>query len=283
VEDGLVTRGPYAAVRHPQFLSAIGITFFVSRLFNPAGIPFSFACRGLDANWVLFTLALWLLAILEDRELVAHFGGSYQEYAGRVPRLFPTCGRARALWRRGRAQPAAGLTAELALRLLPLVHLAGLGLCAVAGGTLLVAGYKLALRGGPLDLVRSGDWPTALCWLGSAGFVAFGLWALFRLGVRRSLLWHPADDGLVTGGPYALVRHPQYLAAVGLTLLTTRPFDLLSGSVCVLGQCYRFGSHWLPYTLLLWLLAWLEDQALAARFGAGYEAYARRVPRLFPD
>lgn len=41
------------------------------------------------ANWVLFTAALWLLAVLEDRELAAHFGAEHEEYARRVPRLFP--------------------------------------------------------------------------------------------------------------------------------------------------------------------------------------------------
>jgi len=33
------------------------------------------------ANWVLFTAALWLLAVLEDRELAARFGAEYEEYA----------------------------------------------------------------------------------------------------------------------------------------------------------------------------------------------------------
>ena len=43
----------------------------------------------LDANWACFTLALWVLAILEEQELEAHFGEAYQAYARRVPRLFP--------------------------------------------------------------------------------------------------------------------------------------------------------------------------------------------------
>ena len=93
LDDGLITHGPYAFVRHPQFLSAIGVTFFGTRLFNP--VPFPLApydgyYHSLDVNWALFTLALWLLSILEDHELAAHFGKEYEEYARRVPRLFPT-------------------------------------------------------------------------------------------------------------------------------------------------------------------------------------------------
>ena len=88
LDDGLITHGPYALVRHPQFLSAIGITFFGMQLFNPA--EFYYASYGsLQTNWMLLTCALWTLAILEDHELAAHFGQQYDEYAGRVPRLFP--------------------------------------------------------------------------------------------------------------------------------------------------------------------------------------------------
>ena len=93
--DKLVVRGPYALVRHPQFLSAIGLTFFGTRLFNPSALRFPLAdpfayYHSLDINWALFAAALWLLAVLEDRELAAHFGAEYEEYARRVPRLFPT-------------------------------------------------------------------------------------------------------------------------------------------------------------------------------------------------
>jgi protein-S-isoprenylcysteine O-methyltransferase Ste14 len=87
-DDPLTTRGPYRIARHPQFLSAIGITFFGIQLFNPA--DFSFAIYGnLGANWSLFVLALWLLALLEERELFAHFGEAYREYSQHVPRLIP--------------------------------------------------------------------------------------------------------------------------------------------------------------------------------------------------
>jgi protein-S-isoprenylcysteine O-methyltransferase Ste14 len=39
--------------------------------------------------WLAGIVCLWLLSILEDRELAAHFGTQYEEYARRVPRLFP--------------------------------------------------------------------------------------------------------------------------------------------------------------------------------------------------
>jgi protein-S-isoprenylcysteine O-methyltransferase Ste14 len=88
LDDPLAVSGPYALVRHPQFLSAIGITFFGVRLFNPGAYSF-WSYGSLDLNWGLFTLALWVLSLLEDRELATHFGEQYREYAARVPRLLP--------------------------------------------------------------------------------------------------------------------------------------------------------------------------------------------------
>ncbi|MBN1797933.1 MAG: hypothetical protein JW822_05130 [Spirochaetales bacterium] len=93
LKDSLITRGPYGIVRHPQFLSAIGITFFSSVLFPAAqwgtGTIQTWIPAEASANWVMFTVALWILAIIEDRELALHFGEEYQAYASRVPRIFP--------------------------------------------------------------------------------------------------------------------------------------------------------------------------------------------------
>lgn len=92
LDDSLVTRGPYALVRHPQFLSVIGVTFFANRLFNPSGFPtvaYGAYHHSVDANWALFTVALWVLSIVEERELASHFGQEYDDYKRRVSRLFP--------------------------------------------------------------------------------------------------------------------------------------------------------------------------------------------------
>lgn len=79
-----------------------------------------------------------------------------------------------------------------------------------------------------------------------------------------------ADHRLVTGGPYALSRHPMYVgvshAALGALLL------------------YR---TWTPVLVLatvpgMALRSRQEERALAAEFGAAWEAYARRVPAWLP-
>jgi protein-S-isoprenylcysteine O-methyltransferase Ste14 len=88
-DDPLITTGPYSLVRHPQFLSVIGLIFFGIQLFNPGEFFLPFYYGNLGANWALFSLSLWLLSILEERELLAHFGDEFRDYAQKVPRLLP--------------------------------------------------------------------------------------------------------------------------------------------------------------------------------------------------
>lgn len=292
VEDRLVTTGPYALVRHPQFLSTIALTFFGMRLFDPVAVRRDaiWAYDTLYANWVLLVLALWLLSILEERELRAHFGAEYDAYARRVPRLVPTF---RPLWAGLGRLPAVQGSGSLARRLAAkvdawrggafsaLVRLAGLGLMAVACGTIVVAADHMKWGSGFGTTVPWRPWTDIVCWVAVAGFFAFGAWAV-ALDPRRWLPWHQSPPP-APRGPYALVRHPVYLAAIGVTLLTTRPFDPQPFQVFVLGSYYTFGSHWLPYTFLLWLLAVVEDWLLSARLGPAHEEYARGVPRLFPN
>lgn len=172
------------------------------------------------------------------------------------------------------------------------------GLSAVIrpAGILLIAAGWLALYApgnvpAPLRTPRGymlGWLPTrspteALAWLAVAGFFAFGVWALVTLGLRRSFLYRSVDDQLVTRGPYALVRHPQFLATIGMTFFATRVFQPQGFPFFAMpGYTHSIDANWLLFTLSLWVLAVLEDRELAAHFPE-YEAYARRVPRLLPN
>lgn len=78
---------------------------------------------------------------------------------------------------------------------------------------------------------------------------------------------------LATGGPYALVRHPQY----------TGIFLALFGEGVV---------HWptifsltaFPIIVIAYsLLARKEEQQMLKKFGGGYLKYQQQVPMLFPD
>lgn len=138
---------------------------------------------------------------------------------------------------------------------------------------------------GPVLWLPTGSPTDVLCWLAIAGFFGLGLWAVAVLGLRRSFLYRHLDDNLVTRGPYALVRHPQFLSAIGIAFFSALLFDPQRVRLFVDWAAYQHSplANAILFTLALWALAVLEDRELAAHFGPKYEDYARRVPRLFPN
>ncbi|MBO9712554.1 isoprenylcysteine carboxylmethyltransferase family protein [Sphingomonas sp.] len=139
-----------------------------------------------------------------------------------------------------------------------------LGFLAVGIGPLRVA---LATRSTPA--IAEG---AATLLLMAVTYVAF-LSASRAMGRNWSLVARTREDHeLVTSGPFSLVRHPIYS---GLFFF-------------LLAMALAFG-HWRGLVLgvpLYWIGAWLrvieEERLLRARFGAAYDAYARRVKRFVP-
>ena len=80
LEQGLLTEGIYARIRHPRYMEAllymIGCTLFANYL----------------ALYVMTVLCFpvgFAVVLLEERELRARFGAKYVEYCRRVPRFIP--------------------------------------------------------------------------------------------------------------------------------------------------------------------------------------------------
>lgn len=80
-ENRLAVTGPYAKVRHPQYIAFVLIMF------------------GFLLQWpTLLTLFMFpvllvmykRLAVAEESEMVRHFGAEYESYAKRTPRFFPS-------------------------------------------------------------------------------------------------------------------------------------------------------------------------------------------------
>lgn len=136
----------------------------------------------------------------------------------------------------------------------------------------------------PIGWLPTGNWTDVLCWLAIGAFFALGAWAVATLGLRRSFLFRHAGDRLITYGPYALVRHPQFLSAIGITFFGIRLFNPAEFPTFAYGAYFHsLDANWALFTVALWLLSILEDRELAAHFGEEYEEYARRVPRLVPN
>jgi len=112
----------------------------------------------------------------------------------------------------------------------------------------------------------------ALLYFPALGLYLWGLRTLGAMfgpstgfGVRLA-----AGHRLITTGPFALVRHPMYLAVIAAGiggLLLYRTWAMLAFAAAMFGLIVR---------------ARREEAALAAEFGATWEAYCRRVPPWLP-
>ncbi|HMP11613.1 MAG: isoprenylcysteine carboxylmethyltransferase family protein [Hydrogenophaga sp.] len=145
----------------------------------------------------------------------------------------------------------------------------------------LLSGW-LATRFPGLDLLTHNTghlWSTLLGETGDPHFGVLHLASYVFLGYGFYLLssaWHvlyhaQRKHSLATTGPYARIRHPQYVAFVLIllgfllqwpTLLTLLMFPVL--------------------LLMYGRLAITEENEMRQQFGADYDAYAQSIPRFFP-
>jgi protein-S-isoprenylcysteine O-methyltransferase Ste14 len=106
----------------------------------------------------------------------------------------------------------------------------------------------------------------------AVGAVLLGWVMVFGLSRYRDLPEHvPVDWSpalLMTGGPYALSRHPIYVGELALWL----GWAVLYGSIPVL-------IGFAVLAVLVGCLAPREERALEAKFGEVYRRYKARVPR----
>ncbi len=106
-----------------------------------------------------------------------------------------------------------------------------------------------------------------------AGFLLMA-WALLTLGRNYQLggTAPRAQDDLIADGPYRLIRHPMYTAALiialGLGLAT---------------QSWAFLCVFLIYLVLILALIPVEEGELGKAYGATYSAYRQKTKALLPS
>jgi protein-S-isoprenylcysteine O-methyltransferase Ste14 len=116
------------------------------------------------------------------------------------------------------------------------------------------------------------DWVTNLGWLVLAVSAAFGWLPIFEFKRRGGV---PEDQSymhttrLVTSGVYGVVRHPQFLAGILITvsmmLISQHPHSVVAGLVAAV----VYASEVPP-----------ADERLVEKFGEPYLRYMERVPAL---
>jgi protein-S-isoprenylcysteine O-methyltransferase Ste14 len=105
-----------------------------------------------------------------------------------------------------------------------------------------------------------------------AGFILMG-WALMSLRANYQLGGSDprSTDTLITRGPYALMRHPMYTAALCIAF----------GLVCMTGSLACLGAFILYLVLILRLIP-VEEASLERAYGEQYARYQQNVSRLIP-
>jgi len=93
------------------------------------------------------------------------------------------------------------------------------------------------------------------------------------LALRTWALGHlTKDEALCTSGPYAYTRNPLYLGSL----------FILAGLCVAANNLYLAGGSALLAALVYFFTVRSEESILSRLFGAEYDAYRRRVPRLLP-
>jgi len=98
-------------------------------------------------------------------------------------------------------------------------------------------------------------------------------WALITLG-RNYQLGGSAprtEDKMVMEGPYRLIRHPMYTAALSISL----------GLACLI-QAWAFLGVFCIYIVLIFLLIPGEEKELQKAYGEQYGAYQQKTRELIP-
>ena len=103
--------------------------------------------------------------------------------------------------------------------------------------------------------------------------VGFSFVAVRTLGRQWALVARVTEGHeLITGGPYALVRNPIYLAMLGMLVATGVAISrweaiVVAVIIFLLGTAIRIRT---------------EEKLLRGAFGETFADYTRRVPSLFP-
>ncbi len=105
-----------------------------------------------------------------------------------------------------------------------------------------------------------------------SGFVLM-CWALLTLGHYYQLGGSAprSGDKMVTTGPYRLIRHPMYAAALAISL-----------GLALLIHSLAFLCVFVVYLALIMGLVPLEEQELQKAYGARYTEYQRKTRMLIP-
>lgn len=136
---------------------------------------------------------------------------------------------------------------------------------------------RLLERIDPTHIPFNHSWPLTV--LEIAGLVLYVTgfflmaWALLTLGHNYQLGGSAprAEDKMVIEGPYRLIRHPMYSAALSISL-----------GLAFLIQSWAFLCVFFIYLVLILMLIPMEEEKLRKAYGEQYLVYQRRAGKIIP-
>ena len=98
-------------------------------------------------------------------------------------------------------------------------------------------------------------------------------WALITLGRNYQLGGSAprSEDKMIMAGPYTLIRHPMYTAALSISL----------GLACLI-QSWAFFCVFCIYLVLILLLIPMEEEKLLKAYGERYIVYQHKAGKIIP-
>jgi protein-S-isoprenylcysteine O-methyltransferase Ste14 len=105
-----------------------------------------------------------------------------------------------------------------------------------------------------------------------AGFLLMA-WALIRLGKNYQLGGSDPriGDTMIMSGPYAMIRHPMYTAALCIAF----------GLACLIQSLGCLGAFIIYFVLILLLIP-VEEESLLKAYGEQFAGYRQKVRKLIP-
>jgi protein-S-isoprenylcysteine O-methyltransferase Ste14 len=122
------------------------------------------------------------------------------------------------------------------------------------------------------------QWPVVVRVIGVVLIAVGGIvvaWAFAQFaaeGVGVPIPGEPNSRRLTVGGPYRYVRNPLYVASV----------VAISGQALLLSKAVLLVYAAAFLAVAFFLVHWIEDPALARRFGEQFEDYRKQVPGWWP-
>lgn len=110
-----------------------------------------------------------------------------------------------------------------------------------------------------------------IVWLFSLYFALIPFFKFKKRGEVEKGKNYTQTTKLVKDGPYAVVRHPQYLGGILFTI-----------SITLWSQVWLSLVLSILIVILTYQWTYSEDNKLIEKFGKDYESYKKKVPRLNP-